>query len=222
MAIDEVLAKIRAAERRYDRAPNAVSLIAVSKVQPIERIEAALLSGHRCFGENRVQEAQDKWPGFRERYSDISLHLLGPLQTNKIKPALELFETIESIDREKLATKISSEWTAQSRTKSFYVQVNTGEEPQKAGIPPQQADEFIMFCREECKLPVVGLMAIPPADEPPAPHFALLRTIAERNALPQLSMGMSADYEVAISMGATSVRVGSAVFGARTPAAPRS
>lgn len=222
MAIDEVLAKIRAAERRYDRTPNAVSLIAVSKVQPIERIEAALSSGHRCFGENRVQEAQEKWPGFRKRYGDISLHLLGPLQTNKIKPALELFDTIESIDREKLATKISSEWTAQSRTKSFYVQVNTGEEPQKAGIAPQEADEFIMFCREECKLPVVGLMAIPPADEPPAPHFALLRTIAERNALPKLSMGMSADYETAISMGATSVRVGSAVFGARTPAAPRS
>lgn len=217
MGLTEVLDGIARATRSAGRAEGSVALVAVSKVQPIERIEAALAAGHRRFGENRVQEAQGKWPDLRAKHADLTLHLIGPLQTNKVKQAVALFDVIETVDREKLARKIAEEIRAQGRPIKLFVQVNTGEEPQKAGLVPSEVDAFIELCRDELGLAIAGLMAIPPADEPPAPHFALLRKLAERNGLSELSMGMSGDYEIAISLGATAVRVGSAVFGARTP-----
>ena len=190
-------------------------LVAVSKRQPDDRIEAALAAGHRVFGENRVQEAQERWASRRGIYPELRLHLIGPLQTNKAADAVTLFDVIEVVDRPKLARSLSSEMARQGRHLPCYVQVNTGEEDQKSGIWPDEADDFIAFCRDECGLDIAGLMCIPPVDEEPAMHFALLRTIAERNGLSGLSMGMSGDYEEAVRFGATSVRVGSAIFGSR-------
>ena len=200
--------------RQYN-AGAAPTLVAVSKRQPDDRIEAALVAGHRVFGENRVQEAQERWAERRGLYPDLKLHLIGPLQTNKAADAVALFDVIEVVDRPKLARSLSTEMARQGRHLPCYVQVNTGEEDQKSGILPDEADSFIGFCREECGLDIAGLMCIPPVDEEPAMHFALLRTIAERNGLPGLSMGMSGDYEEAVRFGATSVRVGSAIFGSR-------
>ena len=190
-------------------------LVAVSKRQPDDRIDAALAAGHRLFGENRVQEAQQRWTERRRDHPDLTLHLIGPLQTNKVAEAVALFDVIEVVDRPKLALALAREMAKQDRRLGCYIQVNTGEEPQKSGIPPAEADEFITFCRDECGLDIVGLMCIPPQDEEPAMHFALLRGIAARNDLAGLSMGMSGDFEEAVAFGATSVRVGSAIFGAR-------
>ena len=200
--------------RQYN-AGAAPTLIAVSKRQPDDRIEAALVAGHRVFGENRVQEAQERWAARRGLYPDLKLHLIGPLQTNKAADAVALFDVIEVVDRPKLARSLSTEMSRQGRYLPCYVQVNTGDEDQKSGILPDEADGFISFCREECGLDIAGLMCIPPVNEEPAMHFALLRTIAERNGLPGLSMGMSGDYEEAVRFGATSVRVGSGIFGSR-------
>jgi pyridoxal phosphate enzyme (YggS family) len=211
----EVRQRIATAAAAAGRDPNDITLVAVSKVQPAERIEAALAAGHRVFGENRVQEAQNRWPALRERYSGIELHLIGPLQTNKVRHAVELFDVIESVDRPKLARKLAEVFAETGRALPCYIQVNTGEEPQKAGILPSEADAFIAECRDTHRLAVAGLMCIPPAGEEPALHFALLKKIAERNGLCGLSMGMSGDFETAIAFGATVIRVGSALFGAR-------
>ena len=209
--------RIDAAVAKAERAVHDVSLIAVSKVQPLDRVAAVLDEGHRIFGENRVQEAASKWPDFRERYDGIELHLIGPLQTNKVKQAVQLFDAIHSVDREKLARKLADEFSASGKTMPVFLQVNTGEEPQKAGCLPSEADAFIATCRDDLQLPVAGLMCIPPAEEEPSLHFALLKKIAQRNGLTGLSMGMSSDFESAIALGATHVRVGSAIFGARVP-----
>ena len=190
-------------------------LIAVSKKQPEEKIDECLASGQRVFGENRVQEAQKRWKHLRAEYQDLTLHLIGPLQTNKAADAVALFDVIEVVDRAKLAKILAAEMERQNRHLPCFVQVNTGEEPQKAGVMPGEVDGFIRFCREDCGLDVVGLMCIPPADEEAAMHFALLREMAKRNDLPELSMGMSSYFEAATAFGATSVRVGSAIFGAR-------
>ena len=200
---------------RQDNHGLSTTVVAVSKRQSDDRIEDALVAGHRVFGENRVQEAQERWTERRSLYPDLKLHLIGPLQTNKAADAVALFDVIEVVDRPKLARSLSTEMARQGRHLPCYVQVNTGEEDQKSGILPDEADSFIGFCREECGLDIAGLMCIPPVDEEPAMHFALLRTIAERNGLPGLSMGMSGDYEEAVRFGATSVRVGSAIFGSR-------
>ena len=190
-------------------------LVAVSKQQPDTKVDQSLLAGHRVFGENRVQEAKQRWQARKISYPDLELHLIGPLQTNKVPEAVALFDVIEVVDRVKLAKTLAAEMQRQNRHLPCFVQVNTGEEPQKAGVMPGEADEFIRFCREDCSLDIVGLMCIPPADEEPAMHFALLREMAKRNDLSELSMGMSLDFEAAIAFGATSVRVGSAIFGAR-------
>ena len=191
------------------------TLVAVSKRQPDNRVDAALAAGHRVFGENRVQEAQERWTSRRCLYTDLRLHLIGSLQTNKSADAVALFDVIEVLDRPKLARSLSVEMARQGRHLPCYVQVNTGEEDQKSGVWPEEADDFIVFCRSECGLDIAGLMCIPPADEEPAMHFALLRRIAERNGLTRLSMGMSGDFEEAVRLGATTVRVGSAIFGSR-------
>ena len=211
----EVKARIAAAADRVGRAVGEVELIAVGKVQPDERVEAALLAGQRVFGENRVQEAKGKWPGFRERFDGIELHLIGPLQTNKVAEAVALFDVIQTVDRPKLAHALAKEMEKTGRRPACLIQVNTGEEDQKAGILPADADAFIQECRAEINIPVNGLMCIPPVDEEPSPHFALLREMALRHKLPILSMGMSGDYELAVELGATHVRVGTAIFGAR-------
>ncbi len=210
-----VRARIADAERAAGRSSSDVQLVAVSKTQSAARVEDALAAGQRVFGENRVQEAQSKFPALRARYPDLTLHLIGPLQTNKARDALALFDVIETVDRESLAATLAREMTRADRRPRCLVQVNTGEEPQKAGIAPPEADAFIARCREVHHLPIDGLMCIPPHDDDPALHFALLRTIAERHGLATLSMGMSADFEIAIRFGATHVRVGTAVFGAR-------
>jgi PLP dependent protein len=210
-----VKAQIEAAEKAAGRAPGEVTLVAVGKVQPVEKVEAALAEGQRIFGENRVQEAQGKWPDLKGRYPDVTLHLIGPLQTNKAADAIELFDVIETVDRPKLARVLAAEMKKQGRVLECFVQVNTGEEEQKAGVLPCDADAFIEACQNEHGLNVVGLMCIPPADDEPALHFALLREIARRHGLEKLSMGMSGDYEVAIEFGATHVRVGTAIFGDR-------
>ena len=197
------------------RAPEDVRLVAVSKAHPADAAEAALAAGHRLFGENRVREGEAKWPGLKERFPGARLHLIGPLQRNKARAALDLFDVIETVDRPKLATHLARLMDETGRRPDCLIQVNTGAEPQKAGIPPGDADGFIAQCRDELGLPVKGLMCIPPADEEPALHFALLAEIAGRNGLAELSMGMSADYETAIRFGATLVRVGTAVFGPR-------
>lgn len=211
----EVKAQIEAAEQAAGREPGEVTLVAVGKVQPVEKVEAALAQGQRIFGENRVQEAQGKWPELKARYPDVTLHLIGPLQTNKAADAIALFDVIETVDRPKLARVLAAEMKKQGRMLECFVQVNTGEEDQKAGVLPTDADAFIETCRDEHGLNIVGLMCIPPADDEPALHFALLREIARRHDLEKLSMGMSGDYEIAIEFGATHVRVGTAIFGDR-------
>lgn len=197
------------------RPAGSVALVAVSKTHPAAAVAAALQAGQRIFGENRVQEAQEKFPALKSLYSDLELHLIGPLQTNKVKEAVALCDVIQSVDREKLARALAAETAKQNRHPKLFIQVNTGEEPQKAGIAPGEVDGFVALCRDELNLPVVGLMCIPPVDQHPAPHFALLKKIAERNNLAQLSMGMSGDFETAIQCGATHVRIGTAIFGAR-------
>ena len=214
-ALAAVGARIAEAARAAHRDPAAIQLVAVSKTQSAERIAAALTAGQRVFGENRVQEAQAKWPALRESWPDLELHLIGPLQTNKVRDAVALFDVVETVDRDSLAAALAHEFGRTARRPRCRVQVNTGEEPQKAGIAPSEADSFIARCRDVHGLPVVGLMCIPPVDDDPALHFALLRTIAERQGLAVLSMGMSADFELAIRFGASHVRVGSAIFGAR-------
>ncbi|EDP62879.1 hypothetical protein BAL199_10997 [alpha proteobacterium BAL199] len=211
----DVRAKVAAAAAEAERDPAEVTLIAVGKVQPVERVEAALAAGQRVFGENRVQEAQGKWPALRERYPDVELHLIGPLQTNKVKDAVVLFDAIQTVDRPKLAAELAREMAKQGRRLDCYIQINTGEEDQKAGVLPADADAFIDSCRQEHGLPIVGLMCIPPVADDPALHFAMLREIAKRHGLSGLSMGMSGDYETAVQLGATHVRVGTAIFGAR-------
>ncbi len=214
MPLEDIRDRIAAAEHKAGRAPGSVTLIAISKVQPNERVEAVLNEGHRVFGENRVQEAQGKWPGFMDRFQDVDLHLVGPLQTNKARAAIDLFSTIHSLDRPKLANTLARLAQETGDCPDLFIQVNTGEEDQKAGVLPDDAEQFISDCRAR-DLPVKGLMCIPPVHEEPALHFALLGKIAERNGLSGLSMGMSSDFESAIALGATHVRVGSAIFGAR-------
>jgi len=205
---------IAAAAAAAGRRAEDVRLVAVSKMHGIAAITAALAAGQRRFGENRVQEAQAKYPGLKAAHADLELHLIGPLQTNKAREAVALFDVIETLDRPKLVAALEREMVRQGRQPRLFIEVNTGEEPQKAGVLPGDADAFIAFCRER-RLAIDGLMCIPPADEEPALHFALLREIARRNAIPHLSMGMSADYETAIRFGATYVRVGTAIFGER-------
>ena len=214
MALTEIESRIAKEVERVGRAPGSVRLIAVSKVQPNERVEAVLDQGHRVFGENKVQEAAGKWPEFRQRFDGVELHLIGPLQTNKARQAMELFDVIQTVDRPKLPKTLARLRDETGHCPPLYVQINTGEVPQKAGVVPADADAFIAECRE-LSLPVVGLMCIPPFDEEPSLHFALLAKIAARNGLEELSMGMSGDFESAIAQGATSVRVGSAIFGER-------
>ena len=211
-----VRARIAAAAKTVGRDPAGVTLVAVSKAQPDAQVVAALAAGHRVFGENYVQEAKARWPALRARYQGVVLHMIGPIQTNKARDVVALFDVIETVDRPKLARVLAKEMTQQGRRPACFVQVNTGEEAQKAGVLPAAADAFIAECRG-LALPVVGLMAIPPEAEEPSLHFALLAEIARRNGLEQLSMGMSADYEVAVQFGATHVRVGSAIFGERPP-----
>ncbi|HOY79156.1 MAG TPA: YggS family pyridoxal phosphate-dependent enzyme [Hyphomonadaceae bacterium] len=211
----DVLARIAAAAKSAGRDASTVELVAVSKVQPDDRIEAMLAAGQRVFGENRVQEAQGRWKPRREAGLDIELRLIGPLQSNKAEDAVALFDVIETLDRTKLAAALSDACGKLGRTPRLYVQVNTGEEEQKAGVAPQDADAFIASMRRDYGFNIEGLMCIPPAEEPAGPHFALLAKIAARNGVAKLSMGMSADYEIAVLFGATSVRVGSALFGAR-------
>ncbi len=211
----EVRARIDEAARAADRDPGAVHLVAVSKTHGREAIEAAFAAGQRLFGENRVQEALAKWPDIKIKCPEARLHLIGPLQTNKARGAVALFDVIETLDREKLARVLAKEMAAQDRALPCYVQVNTGEEPQKAGLPPREVDDFVRFCRDEQSLKVEGLMCIPPAEEEPSLHFALLAKIAARNGLSNLSMGMSGDFEVAVAFGASHVRVGTGVFGPR-------
>lgn len=217
--LTEIRRRIAAAAADSGRPPGSITLVAVSKSQPIDRIEAALAAGHRVFGENRVQEAAARWPSLRSRYGGVALHLVGPLQSNKVRDAVAIFDVIESVDRPKLARSLASEMDRSGRQPRCFIQLNTGEEPQKAGVAPSEADSFIDLCREELTLPVDGLMCIPPLDEPPAPHFALLAEIARRHGLGCLSMGMSDDFETAIRLGATHVRIGTAIFGER-PTAP--
>ena len=217
-AVEQLLAvkaRIANAEREAKREPGAVTLVAVSKTFSAEDIRPVIEAGQRVFGENRVQEAQGKWPGLKAAFPDIELHLIGPLQSNKAKEAVALFDTIETIDREKIAAELAKEIAKQGRSPRLYVQVNTGSEPQKAGIEPREAVAFVKRCRQVHGLAVEGLMCIPPADENPGPHFALLEKIAREAGVEKLSMGMSGDYETAIAFGATSVRVGSAIFGSR-------
>ena len=210
-----VLEAIAKAAEEAGRRPEDISLTAVSKTFDAETIKPLLGVGHRVFGENRVQEAQSKWPALREQFPDLELHLIGPLQSNKAKDAVALFDVIETVDRDKIAKALADEMTKQDRHLPVYVQVNTGEEPQKAGIPPAEAIEFVAHCQGEHGLQVRGLMAIPPAGAVPAPHFALLARLAQQAGVARLSIGMSGDYEAAVSLGATDVRVGSGLFGAR-------
>lgn len=213
--LNEVRAQVARAAKDFGRSPASVTLVAVSKTMPEEVILPALEAGQRVFGENYVQEAKAKWPALRERFADVELHMIGPLQSNKAREAVELFDVIHSLDRESLAKELAREIARSGRAPRIIVQVNTGSEPQKGGVLPEEADAFLKACRDTHGLTVEGLMCIPPADQPPSPHFALLAKIAARNGLKTLSMGMSADYEAAIQLGATHVRVGSAIFGAR-------
>ncbi|RUW33976.1 MULTISPECIES: YggS family pyridoxal phosphate-dependent enzyme [unclassified Mesorhizobium] len=217
-AVEQLLAvkaRIAGAEREAKREPGAVTLVAVSKTFSADEIRPVLEAGQRVFGENRVQEAQGKWPALRLAFPDIELHLIGPLQSNKAKEAVALFDVVETVDRDKIAAELAKEIARQGRSPKLYVQVNTGSEPQKAGIEPREAVRFVKRCRKEHGLVIEGLMCIPPADENPGPHFALLEKLAKEAGVAELSMGMSADYETAIAFGATSVRVGSAIFGSR-------
>lgn len=211
----ELQQKISKTAKKWQRDAKEISLMAVSKKQPLERVEAALQAGHRLFGENRVQEAKEKWPTFKEKYDGVELHLIGPLQTNKAKEAVALFDVIQSVDRPKLARILAKEMEAADKNLPLYIQINIGEEDQKSGISIDDADSFIQECREKLGLNIIGLMCIPPNVDQVAPYFALLARIAKRNGLEKLSMGMSGDYETAIQFGATSVRVGTGVFGSR-------
>jgi len=218
--LHSVLEEIASAAREAGRDPSEIGLVAVTKTHDAEHIRPVLEAGHRMFGENRVQEAAGKWPTLREAFPDIRLHLIGPLQTNKVRQAMDLFDVIETVDRPKLAREIAKEAEKSGRMPDCFIQVNTGAEPQKAGVLPAEADAFVESCGREYGLPVRGLMCIPPVDEEPSLHFALLHEIARRNDLPELSMGMSGDFQVAIAFGATLVRVGTAIFGQRAPLLP--
>jgi pyridoxal phosphate enzyme (YggS family) len=211
----EVQGHIAEAARAAGRNPADVTLVAVSKTHGADRVREVLEAGHRVFGENRVQEAQEKFPALKAAYPDLELHLIGPLQTNKVRDAVALFDVIQSVDRERLAATLAREMERAGKRLACFIQVNTGEEPQKAGIMPTELDAFVAACRDTHRLPVVGLMCIPPVNEEPALHFALLAKMAARNGLAKVSMGMSADYEAAVRLGATHVRVGSALFGSR-------
>ncbi len=214
MPLSDIIDRITQEETRMGRAPGSTTLIAVSKVQPLDRVVAVLEQGHRVFGENKVQEAAGKWPDLKQRFDGVELHLIGPLQSNKTRQAMGLFDVIHSVDRPKLARAIARIAGEEGHCPKLFIQVNTGEEPQKAGIMPDDLDDFVAECRD-LNLPIVGLMCIPPVDEEPSLHFALLAKMAKRNGLDQLSMGMSSDFERAIAQGATHVRVGSAIFGER-------
>ena len=214
MTLSVINSKIKQAEKSSGRIIGSTQLLAVSKVQPNERLLNVLEQGHTIFGENKVQEAHGKWPMFRENFSNSKVHLIGPLQSNKVKQAVELFDAIHTVDRLKLAQKLSNEIQSQGKAPEMFIQINTGEEEQKSGIPPKDADKFIADCLS-LDLPIKGLMVIPPVNEEPSLHFGLLRKIAQRNGLTGLSMGMSSDFESAIAMGATHISVGSAIFGSR-------
>ncbi len=216
MGLQDIKKRIAAAEQKAGRPSGSVKLIAVSKVQPLARVEAVLEEGHRCFGENKVQEAAGKWPDFKDRFPGVDLHLIGPLQSNKTRSAMGLFDAIHSVDRPKLAKAIARIAQEDGHCPALFIQVNTGEEDQKAGVLPAETDAFVAECLG-MDLPVKGLMCIPPVEEEPSLHFALLAKIAARNGLEELSMGMSSDFERAIALGATHVRVGSAIFGERVP-----
>jgi len=211
----DVMRRIAEAARAAGRDPGQVTLVAVSKTHGADKVRELLAAGQRVSGENRVQEAEEKFPALKAEYPDLQLHLIGPLQTNKARDAVALFDVIESVDRERLAATLAKEMARAGRRPDCFIQVNTGEEAQKAGVLPAELDAFVAACRDTHKLPVVGLMCIPPVDEEPALHFALLVKMAARNGLAKVSMGMSADYEIAVRLGATHVRVGSALFGAR-------
>ena len=213
----QVRARISGAATAAGRDPAEVTLVAVGKTRGAAYIEAAFDAGQRVFGENRVQEAEGKFPALKAAHADLVLHLIGPLQTNKAREAVRLFDVIETLDRPKLARALAKEMAKTGRRPACYVQINTGEEPQKAGVAPAEADALIALARDALGLPVEGLMCLPPFDDEPAPHFALLATIAKRNGLAKLSMGMTADFEIAVRFGATHVRVGTAIFGAREP-----
>ena len=215
MALADITARVRAAEAAAGRPAGSVTLIAVSKVQPLDRVVAVLEQGHRVYGENYVQEAAGKWPDLRARFGAVQVHMIGPLQTNKAKVAVDLFDAIHTVDRPSLAEKLARLAQDRGRCPGLFVQVNTGEEPQKAGVLPADLDAFVTACRA-MDLPLSGLMCIPPEAEDAAPHFAMLAGMAARNGLTGLSMGMSSDFEAAIAAGATHIRVGSAIFGART------
>ena len=214
MTLSVINSKIEQAEKSSGRDIGSTELIAVSKVQPNERVLNVLEQGHTIFGENKIQEAHGKWPMFRENFSNVKVHLIGPLQSNKVKQAVALFDAIHTVDRLKLAQKLSNEVQAQGKAPEMFVQINTGKEKQKSGVVPSEADQFISDCFS-LDLPIKGLMVIPPIHEEPSLHFGLLRKIANRNGLTELSMGMSSDFESAIAMGATHIRVGSAIFGER-------
>jgi pyridoxal phosphate enzyme (YggS family) len=213
----DVRERIAAAARVAGRPADAITLVAVSKAQPEARVLAALEAGQHVFGENYLQPARTRWPALRERHADLELHMVGAVQTNKARDVVALFDVIQTLDRPKLAAALAKEMAHQGRRPACFIQVNTGEEPQKGGVMPTEAAAFIRHCQDELDLPVVGLMAIPPLDEEPSLHFALLAKIARQNGLEQISMGMSADYEIAVQFGATHVRVGSALFGERPP-----
>jgi pyridoxal phosphate enzyme (YggS family) len=213
--LSEVKANIAAAEREAGHSAGSVTLVAVSKTFDADAVRPILAAGQRVFGENRVQEAQGKWPALRQAFPGIELHLIGPLQSNKAKEAVALFDVIETVDREKIAAELAKEIARQGRAPRLYVQVNTGSEPQKAGVDPREAAAFVERCRRVHGLAIEGLMCIPPAGENPGPHFALLEKLARQAGLEKLSMGMSGDYELAVRFGATGVRVGSAIFGTR-------
>jgi len=217
--LKEVRQAISRAARDAGRDPGDVALVCVSKTFPAAEIEPVLRAGQRIFGENRVQEAMEKWPFLRKAWPGVELHLIGPLQSNKAHEAVQLFDAIETVDRDKIARALATEIQKTGRHPKLYVQVNTGAEPQKAGVLPSEADAFIARCRTEFGLEIAGLMCIPPVDDQASPHFAMLNQIGARNGLKELSMGMSADFELAIQLGATHVRVGSAIFGARPQAA---
>jgi pyridoxal phosphate enzyme (YggS family) len=219
VTISENLAAVRAeiarAAAAANRSANSITLLAVSKLQPVKAIEQALAAGQRVFGENRVQETEKKFPALRLKYPDLAVHLIGPLQTNKVKQAVALFDAIHSVDRAKLAEALGHEMRAQNRRLPCFIEVNIGQEPQKAGISPHDADAFVLACRERFGIPVAGLMCIPPADHDPLPYFRQLAALAKRCGVSCLSMGMSGDYAAAISAGASHVRVGTAIFGER-------
>jgi PLP dependent protein len=214
--LSAVNARIAAAALHAGRPAGSVTLVAVGKTHAAETLRRALAAGHRTFGENRVQEAEAKWPPLRREFPDLVLHLIGPLQRNKVRRALRLFDVIETVDRPELARAIAEAAREEGRSPQVFIQVNTGEEPQKAGVHPEETDALVHTCRNELALSVRGLMCIPPIDEEPSLHFALLREIARRNGLHELSMGMSGDFEVAVRFGATHVRIGTAIFGARS------